>query len=205
MELLRVTKSSKFGINVPSKVVEDPREYSALAEEMTAWLDERNGKFAGNYPSAFAIAHCQVAEDPIQLFVVAKELHGGKETQKATNTNWFFPARAIFNMEIIEKPANVKKNVPVKTAHTDKVETSMEEHELPNVYEVKEACMSFPTRQDKYVRRFFRIKVRYQYLKKRAVLGGYKVETVEEWVEGLKAHVIQHETDHFKAKKIYGN
>ena len=57
--------------------------------------------------------------------------------------------------------------------------------------------MSFPNRKPKNVEVYYRIKVRYQ------IPAWYGLKTKTEWVEGLKAHIFQHEINHAHGKNIY--
>jgi peptide deformylase len=59
--------------------------------------------------------------------------------------------------------------------------------------------MSFPDKKDKLVKRYYRIKVKYQIV----ILGGLFLKTKKEILEGLKAHVFQHEYDHAQGKNIF--
>lgn len=205
MQLIKPKRDETWGIHAISEQVKDPRKHMDVAAEMTAWLDENNGKFQGYYNSGFAIAHCQVAEKPLKLFVVAKELIG-EEGEGKTKLSFLFPARAIWNAEIVSAPVKVTRMMPKREVkyenHQAHVHMSLEEKEVMNSYMVKEACMSFPYRNEKNVERNFRIKVRYQIIEK-GLFNRDKVTTVTEWVEGLKAHIFQHETDHFAGKEIY--
>jgi peptide deformylase len=63
---------------------------------------------------------------------------------------------------------------------------------------VLEGCMSFPFRPDKKVKRYSRVKVKYQLPGKDG-----KLETKEEWVNGVIAHIFQHEVEHSKGNHIY--
>lgn len=205
MQLIKPKRDEKWGIHAVSEHVADPREHMDTANEMIAWMDENNGKFEGYYASGFAIAHCQVAEKPLKLFVVAKELVR-EEGEGATKLSFIFPARAIWNAEIISAPVKVTRKMPKREVkyenHQAHVEMSLEEKEVMNLYMVKEACMSFPYRNEKNVERYFRIKVKYQIVEK-GLFNRDKITTVTEWVEGLKAHIFQHEIQHFKGEEIY--
>ncbi len=205
MQLIKPKRDEKWGIHAKSRHVKRIKEKLAIADEMIAWLDENNGKFEGYYKSGFAIAHCQVAEDPLKLFVVAKEMVR-EEGEGMTKLSFIFPARAIWNAEILDAPTKVTRKMPKREVkyenHVAHVEMSLEEKEVMNTYEVKEACMSFPYRNEKTVVRNFRIKVRYQIVGK-GMFGRDKVITVTEWVEGLKAHIFQHEIQHFDGEEIY--
>ena len=60
-----------------------------------------------------------------------------------------------------------------------------------------EACMLVPFRRPKKVKRYFKIKVKYQIVEK----GKLKTKTEE--VEGLKSQIFQHQCDHNEGKNIY--
>lgn len=207
MRLEKPPHTSKLGIYAKA-VDAKPKQHIALVEAMVKWMDENNGNFKGYYASGFAIAHQQVAavEQPLKMFVVAKELLINDKATEDQKVSFYFPARAIFNAEILDIPAKTIKKIPKRTVKKvdNKAEVSvhMEDHEVMNEVEMKEACMSFPFRHEKYVMRGYRVKVRYQYLGK-GLFNRDKVITVTEWVEGLKAHIFQHECDHFKGKNIY--
>lgn len=62
---------------------------------------------------------------------------------------------------------------------------------------LKEACMSVPHRDPKKIRRYTRIKVRYQ------VPGLFGLKWVKEDVSEIKAQMFQHEIDHMDGKNIY--
>ena len=205
MQLIEPKRDDTWGIHAKSKHVNRIKENLAVAEEMIAWMDENNGKFEGYYPSGFAIAHCQVAEEPLKLFVVAKEMVR-EEGEGMTKLSFIFPARAIWNAEILDAPVKVTRKMPKREVkyenHQAHVHVSLEDKEVMNTYMVKEACMSFPWRKEKNMERNFRIKVRYQIVEK-GMFNRDKVTTVTEWVEGLKAHIFQHEVQHFNGEEIY--
>jgi hypothetical protein len=217
MQITYPHHTSGLGIFAKSKQAatkSDWKEAEKIALEMCQWLDETNGNFNGQHSRAFAMAHAQVCEkkEPWQLFVVEKDLIAPKEIDpksKQTLKNCFFEAQAIFNCEVLEAPAKVKKQTPQRKVGKPvdgKVEVSVEmvEREIDNVLDVPEGCMSFPHRSAKTMKRCHTVKVRYQYVRK--VMGFInKIETFEGWVEGLKAHIIQHECDHFNGKNIFYN
>jgi len=218
MRITRPHHSSGCGIYAKSIPVEGKAGWQyakAEAARMIEWLDEKNGHFEGEFKKAFAIAHAQVVEstNPFQFFVVDKEMLPPAEVDpksRQTLTNFYFEGQAIFNAEVLEAPDTIVRKVPQRKVTKDpknplKVEVSMDfvEKTVGNVIDVPEGCMSFPHRTERNMKRKYRIKVRYQYLKKGWL--GQKVETFEGWVEGLKAHVIQHETDHFVGKNIHFN
>ena len=209
-EINRPEKDSGLGIYAQSVTVK-PKQHKETANSMIEWFNEANGTFKGEFSKGFAIAHCQVANvpDPIKLFVVDKDLvqKNVPEIKKQNNTNCFFEAQAIFNAEILEAPHKIKRMVPKRNiSKPDKgkveVEIVQEEKELSNIINVPEACMSFQHRTTKNTDRFHTVKVRYQYLDKN-LLGIEITKTFEGWVEGLKAHVLQHECQHFDGKNMY--
>lgn len=63
---------------------------------------------------------------------------------------------------------------------------------------VFEGCMSFPFRQDKKVKRYARAKVKYHIPDAEGALV-----VKEEWVNGVIAHIFQHEVEHSKGNHIY--
>lgn len=216
MEITRPHHESGLGIYAPSRTVEtkeDWKDARACAEEMIAWLNETNGSFKGEFPRAFAIGHCQVVEHdhPWKLFVVAREMVEGapEVTKEQSLVNSIFEGQAIFNAEILEAPDKITRKVPERVVTKDpndirkvSVEVQLKDKELDNTIRVKEGCMSFPLRSERNIDRKYRIKVRFQYLRKN-LIGMTKVETFEGYVEGLKAHIFQHECDHFATKNIH--
>lgn len=218
MEITKTHHESGCGIYAPSRTIEtkeDWKDAKAVAEEMVAWMNETNGSFKGEFPRAFAMAHCQVVDHdhPWKLFVVAKEMVEGApelDPKKQSLVNSVFEAQAIFNAEVLEAPEKITRKLPERVVTKDpndirkvSVEVKLVDKELDNNIEVKEGCMSFPLRSERNVKRKYRVKVRYQWLK-RGLLGT-KVETFEGYVEGLKAHIFQHECDHFATKNIHFN
>ncbi|MCK9578715.1 peptide deformylase [bacterium] len=61
-----------------------------------------------------------------------------------------------------------------------------------------EGCMSFPFRKEKYVERYYKVRVEYQV----PVMFG-KLKTITENLTGLQSQVFQHECDHGEGKNIY--
>ena len=214
MEITHTKHDSGTGIYAMSHPVTAKDEWNHAEEvgnEMCQWLDETNGNFTGEFKRAFAIAHAQVVDHdhPLKLFVVDKELvvpKGKVPAGKNNLVNTFFEAQAIFNCEVLDAPDKVTVKVPQRKVERKglkaEVNVEMVEKEVNNEVTYPEGCMSFPHRSQRNTHRKFRIKVRYQWLGK-GLLGGRKVETFEGWVEGLKAHIIQHETDHFICKNIH--
>lgn len=210
MQIQPPIKDSGLGVYAKSVAVK-PKQHVETALEMVQWLNATNGTFKGEFGRAFAIAHCQVANvpDPIKLFVVDKEFVGQNipETKKQNMVNCFFETQAIWNAEILEAPEKIKRMVPRRKVSKPKngqveVEIVTEEKMLDNLITVPEACMSWPMRKTKNKQRYHTIKVRYQYLDKN-LLGMTVVKTFEGWVEGLKAHILQHECEHFDGNNMH--
>lgn len=209
-EINRPDKDSGIGIYAKSVPVK-PKQHIQLAADLKAWMNETNGSFKGEYPKAFAIAHCQVAnvEEPLKIFVVDSDMVAKSDTPKSGKMSLesvFFEDQVIFNAEVLEAPEKVKKQVPKREIKKDdkgkaEVEITMVEKELSNVIEVPEGCMSFPHRKQKNKKRFHTVKVKYQYVKK--TMLGNQVKTITQWVTGLKSHIFQHECEHFEGKNMF--
>lgn len=191
------------GIYAKSKKVKSYRQVKDISERLVKWLNTNNGRF-GLLARAYAISHCQVADEPFDMFVVAQEMVGTKKSVDGKNTykNYFFPAQMIYNAKILEAPEKMEANIPrremVKEGH--KVVGSkivVEKGTVSNIIEVPDACMSFPLRKQKNTKRYYRLKVQYQ------VKGWFGLRTKTEWVEGLKSHIFQHEIDHANGLNIY--
>lgn len=213
MEIAKVDHTSGLGIFANSKRVEtrkDWEEVIIIARETSKWLDEKNGNFSGHHQKAYAIAYAQVAPvaDPWMFFVVEKSLlmpDDLPKESKQTLTNTFFEGQEIFNVEILEAPERIEKEIPMRRAVPDKdvknqfhMELSMEKKLISNIINVPEACMSFPFRKERKMDRFYSIRVSYQYINQKG-----KVKDFTGWVNGLKAHILQHEFDHFNAQNIF--
>ena len=216
MEITKNRHDSGLGIyakSLPIKTRDEWKGAKDVSREMIEWLDKENGHFEGEHNKAFAVAHCQMVnhDHPIKLFTVVKELVAPKIIDpkgKQTLHNTFFEAQTIFNAEILEAPATIVRAVPERKVTRDpKNKTKVEvdivqvDKKISNMIDVPEGCMSFSHRKAKNVKRCYGIRVRYQYLKKG--LLGERVATFEGWVEGLKAHVLQHEALHFEGKNIF--
>lgn len=198
MELIKLTHTPSQRVkrsNLP--IVEHE------AEEMVSFLDNGNGEgFKGEWRQALALSHNQVeAFMPYRMFVVNADLfmHRKKAMTRAQNRkNWFFPSRVIFNAEVVSAPEKVTKNMPkreiVREGKETRVEVTRAPAEISNILEVPEACMSFPQRGKRNMKRYHSLTVKYQVL--RSFLGFKWLSTVTEKVEGLKAHIFQHEIDH---------
>ncbi|HCP08916.1 MAG TPA: hypothetical protein DIT25_03920 [Candidatus Moranbacteria bacterium] len=157
---------------IPGAKVSKYSEISGVAVAMRAMLEAGINK--GEYETGYALAHNQIEDkEPMAFFVVNKDYVGeGK----------MFEAHAIINPEIIEAPTTI----------------DVEGEKRNNIYEVEEGCFSFPFRQPKKTKRYFKIKVRY-YIPGRF----FGLKKIEKWIEGLPAHIYQHETDHVNGLNIY--
>jgi len=177
------------------------------AFNMVKWLNDNNGNFPEPYITAYAVSHCQVEAKPYHFFVVNKDLIGKKKDKKGRNTskNFYFPSQIIVNAEILEIPEKIKANKPerVVVKENGRVGTKVVIKEVmeKNKIGVPEACMSFLHRTQKTMERYYRVKVKYFIPKK--ILGFYYLSKRVEWVEGLKSHIFQHETDHAKGLNMY--
>ena len=185
----------------------------AEADAMISFLDEGNAAgFKGNWEKAVGISHCQVSEEPLAMFVIASELVGKpkQETRNQNRKNWWFPARVVFNAEIIWAPEKIERIVPkrevVKGEKKGEFSIKMtgEKKPVSNIIEAADACMSYPNRTKKNTKRYHTIKVRYQILK--SFMGFMWLKTITEEVNSLKAHIFQHEIDHsFGIDMYFGN
>lgn len=195
----------------PSKVIERPSDIADVIGEFITFFDEHDGKFNGHYPKAFGLHHSQVTEDPYNFFVVTKDLVGDvpatPKNRNHNNESFYFPARTILNPEILETPEKIKMKVPKrelekvkdpegKTVMTTKIVVT--EQDVPNTHKPEEGCISFPHRKAKHKERYYRIKVKYQYFNDKGSL-----KKKEEWIEGLKSHIFQHEVEHGLGKNMY--
>lgn len=137
-----------------------------------------DGGYKGFYNKAYAIAHCQVSENPYAFFVVA-----GECVVNNPKMQWYkmFKSQIIINPKILEG-ASQKDIGGAK---------------VPNTIEYNEMCMSFPFRTPKRLKRFDRIKVQYQ------VPGFFGLKTVKATLSGVASEIFQHEYDHIRGKNIY--
>jgi hypothetical protein len=179
------------------------KEATKEAKSIKKWLNDNNGSFPEPYITAYAVSHCQVTNDPypFAFFVVAKDFMNSKESPE----KFSWPDQIIYNPEILETPATVEKDIPKRVVSKDKDgdvthKIVKSRGMVSNQYEVEEACMSFNHKKAKKVSRYYRIKVKYQ---TRGFFG--RIRTHTEWIEGLKAHIFQHEMDHMNGDNIYFN
>lgn len=190
-----------FGANT-STIKSKLKHVLKEAKEIKKWLNDNNGSFPEPFITAYAVSHCQVQKNNhYAFFVVAKDLINSKESPE----KFSWPSQIIYNPQILETPATVEKNIPKRVVSKDK--DGDVTHKIvrtrgmvSNSYEVEEACMSFNHKKAKKVMRYYRIKVKYQ---TRGFFG--RIRTHTEWIEGLKAHIFQHEMDHMNGENIYFN
>lgn len=187
----------------------DWKEAQEKASEVVEWFNTSNGNFAGTYEHGYAMHHAQVDPEgkPLNFFVLDKDMTlmksekdaDGKEKEevdikKRDLRTRIFPAQVIYNPEIITALQTFLDRLPLKK---DKLHTVA----APNVFHYNEGCMSYQNRKPKKVARFYKIKVRYQFIDEKG-----DVQNVEEWIEALKAHIFQHEVDHANGIDIaHGN
>lgn len=156
---------------IPGAKVTKYSQIAGIVVEMRTMI--KAGIKKGEYNTGFALAHNQVEDkNPLAFFVMHDDYVGvGK----------MFEAHAIINPEILETPEFI----------------DVDGIKRKNIYEVEEGCFSFPFRQPKKIKRFFRIQVRYY------ISGFFGLKKIEKWIEGLPAHIFQHEEQHCRGKNIY--
>lgn len=191
MELIKVG-------NTPAKKVESYKEVEHIVPEFLAFLDQMNGKFSGVHSTCYALAHCQVSDQPLALMVIAKEWTEGTAHEDVPKDQ-LFRSRVILNPRIVKKPEKTIKLVKVKNPAT--LKESIEKVAVKNNYKVKEGCMSFPHRTAKNMDRYFEVVVEYQV--PQTILGFTRLKKVRETVKGLKAHIFQHECDHMNGINMF--
>lgn len=79
--------------NKPAKICKSWKDIRSEAESLRKYIKE--GKFEGNYQSAYAISHAQVSWFPLQFFVVNEELERGKLRK-------LFGSWCVINIKILE-------------------------------------------------------------------------------------------------------
>lgn len=167
------------------------------ANEMAAMIDAKD--FSGIHSAAFALAHCQVSEDPMAFFVLDKQLVKGLGEDENMAV---YEDRVIMNPQILESPLYVdkeSKNGILTKLYTGKSYDDAQElkPKMPNSRQYVEGCMSFPHRKAKKLNRFNRIKVAYYVMER-----GRERRKIK-WLEGLPSQVFQHEFDHIQGKNIF--
>lgn len=195
---------SGMGIYAISEVCKAGKALWEESEALVRWLNINNGSFEGDHRVAYAVSHCQVVEKPLAFFVVHNEFvndMGLSDTKTRNKKNFYFPAQAIFNAEILEAPEKLKRTIGERVVDKNSpngYRIVQKEGYVNNLIYVPDACMSFPNKKPKNVEVYHTIKVKYQ---TKGRFGSFKTHT--EWVEGLKAHIFQHEIDHAHAINIY--
>jgi len=165
-----------------SKPVQSYAEIKKEAEALIKFIDRPQLK--GYYNKAYALCHCLFSETPYAFFVVADDVL----------VEGLLKHKVIINPEIIEIPETMKIKLKDQTGKVVR-----EDQEVPNKMTFKEACFSFPYRQEKNIERPFEIKVRYQV----PALFGLKLKTIEEYKIGVISDIFQHEIDHMAGKNIF--
>lgn len=165
---------------IVSKKVKRFRDIEDQANQMIELLEV--GKFEGYYPKGYALAHCQVSNDPWAFFVVLQDLVDKGD----------FEHPVIINPRVIQAP--IYKEIK----ETDKQIGLPREFQEPNAAKCTEGCLSFPTRRAKTLNRFDRIQVTYQ------IPGGlFGLKRVTKWLTGLPSQIFQHEFDHTQGQNIF--
>lgn len=180
--------------NTPASPVKRYSEIEGEARDLVAFLDEKNGTFEGEHNACFGLHHTQVSEQPSSFFVIAKGWSKG-DAQKGANTKDLWPSRVIINPKILEMPEKIKRTVNIINAIGVKVPMT---REVSNKIRADEGCMSFPHRSAKKKDRYYRVHVEYQIP---GILGF--MSTKREWLEGLRAHIFQHEYDHDRGINMF--
>lgn len=199
------------GIYKQSRPVKRYAHIKPIVEDMIKFFDGSEGSFDVVYKTGYALSHCQmdVGKDPYAFFVLNSQFLIANKAQrpaKDTKKNFYFPSRVIVNAKILNIPEKIHVTKPVRRIERvgNKVQPkiTLEEADEKNLIGVPEACFSFTHMKPRTTERYFRIRVRYQYPVK--LLGLFPVLWRKtEWVEGLKAHIFQHEIDHANAKNMY--
>jgi peptide deformylase len=160
-------------IKVHYKLSRTVESYGQIKDEAEALLDFiDHAKLKGFYNKAYAISHAQVSETPYAFFVVSNEMIRDKQ----------FPARVIINPEILASP--IYKQIGGMGR-------------VPNSFELREPCLSFPYREPKRITRYDAIKVSYR------IPTFWGLKTITQDLIGIPSAVFQHEYDHAQAKNIY--
>lgn len=188
-----------------SKAVGAYRLIEQEAHAMAEMIDAKD--FKGIHRASYAIAHCQVSDNPFAFFVLDKQLVKGSDVIKfrefLRNGIDVFEDRVIMNPQILESPLYVddeSKNDIVKKLYTGKSYNDGQEliaGKKPNSAQYMEGCMSFPYRKAKKINRFNKIKVSYYVMER----GRERRKT--RWLEGLPSQVFQHEFDHIQGQNIF--
>lgn len=178
------------------------------AQIVLKWFNSGNILPNGKEVDTWSLSDCQVNKEPYAFFLVNKEFvkkHAidQRDLPSRNKKNFWFPSQIIYNAEILNKPEEIKKEVSVRELVDPndrknlKTKISREERLVPNTIDVFESCSSFPYKKAKRVKRYYKIKVRYQ------IKTWYGFRTITEWVEGVKSHTFQHEIQHSAGRNIF--
>jgi len=208
MEILKPQPNSQIGIYAISKPVKKYSEIKNLLPKFIEFVNE--GKFRDKEKGFIGVHHSQLEEKPFSFFILNKQLVGSAKSKRGTKDNYnnfFFPSQVIINPEILEAPEKIDRQVPksnIVRGENGQIQRliTYKTESVSNKISIKEGCISFPHKDEKYVERYFRIKVRYQIVRKLFGIIPLMITKIE-WCEGLKAHAFQHEIDHSNGKNIY--
>lgn len=198
---IKIAHEPNLGIYTISKRVKSWLSIRDTALKFQQWLNESQGNFDGDKRIAFAVSHCQVEDEPYHMFVVNKDFINMlkiSDTKGRNKKNFYFKHQIIINAEVLEAPEKIQHEVPErKFKENGEPIISIKDKILSNKIYVPDGCMSFPKKKQKNVEIFYKVKVRYQ------IPSWRGLKTVTEWVEGVKAHIFQHEIDHSRGINIY--
>lgn len=175
---------------IPGAKVESFNQIKDIAFRMIEILN-KGLVLNGIVTDGYGLAHNQVEDkEPLSFFVLSDNT---LRTQ-----NW--PSQFIINPEII------KAERTINLGKINKGENNEYDDVRSNIIKYQESCFSFPFKAPKTVERFFSIRVVYYIpgnTKGIFKLLRKKLIRVEETLEGLKAHIFQHEEQHCRGKNIY--
>lgn len=177
-----------------SRPVKDYSEIVRYVVQMAEMIDKK--AFVGVHKSAYALAHCQVSNEPLAFFVLDTQLVKGRGEDESLAV---FENRVIINPKIIEAPIYFtdKKAFQMFRGHDEFDGKELIPGKTPNAKQYMEGCMSFPFRHGKKIQRYNKIRVSYQ------IAHGRGLKTITTWLEGLPSQVFQHEFDHIQGENIF--
>lgn len=179
------------GRDLPRHKATPVKAYAEIAADVEAMKPMVEQKWPGKYELAYALAHSQVRHQHRAFFVLHGDLVTKPEGDAGKGWKRAFPHRVIINPKVLERPPKLSKEL--KQLNGVRVAA------IKNTGGMPEACLSFPYRTTKNVLRYHRIKVYYE--TPDGIFGSLKAHT--EWLEGLAAHIFQHETDHLNGQNIF--
>lgn len=201
LELQRGSLSMVRGLDLSREVATPVRRYYEIESDAILMLRMIEQPFKGHYSAGYALHHAQVRTKPYNFFVVHPDLvNKPEETERAKDWKQAFPHQVIINPEILERPETISKKVkdlPELAELTNKDGQNVKAKDIINHANFEEGCLSFPYRKARNVNRALRIQVKYQ------VPGMLGMKTKKLWIEGLAAHIFQHEFDHTNGNNIY--